>query len=316
MNIKWSNRLIAALAGFVLLFLGVCLLILSIGIFPFQVDQTIQSFLQGDFLPWQRIVTIGIGLILVALGLHGISLLFRRRKDRGFIIQHTEYGDMSISMSAMENMVKKCVDPHEDLKVIRTRLYRNREGVVVDLRISLANGVNIPLTVNALQKQIKHYITSCSGVDVKEVRVMVETANQPPKNEEMMVPDLQAADACVAAKNNAAQDSFGWMAQPEPASSAESKAVKEPMHQRLFRQEAPQEPPRAQEPGEPIEPEEGEPVVQQDTEQQSETETEPVSAQEPEPAQEAMQELPAETTQGSLHSDEEQSLDSDGKENE
>ena len=36
-------------------------------------------------------------------------------------------------------------------------------------------GVNIPLTVNALQKQIKQYITSCSGVDVHKVRVMVET---------------------------------------------------------------------------------------------------------------------------------------------
>ena len=71
----------------------------------------------------------------------------------------------------------------------------------MDIRISLANVVNIPLTVNALQKQIKHYITSCSGVDVKEVRVMVETGNQPAKNAEMLAPDLQAADACVAAQN-------------------------------------------------------------------------------------------------------------------
>ena len=31
------------------------------------------------------------------------------------------------------------------------------------------------VTVNALQKQIKQYITSCSGVDVHKVRVMVET---------------------------------------------------------------------------------------------------------------------------------------------
>ena len=39
----------------------------------------------------------------------------------------------------------------------------------------MLGGLNIPLTVNALQKQIKQYITSCSGVDVHKVRVMVET---------------------------------------------------------------------------------------------------------------------------------------------
>lgn len=238
MNIKFLDRFFAALAGLVILFFGLCLLILALGIFPFQVDQTIENFLRGDFSPWQRVLTIGIGVILVALGIHSLSLLFRRRKDRGFIIQHTEYGDMSISMHAMENMVKRCVEPHEELKVTHTRIHRSREGVVVDIRISLANGVNIPLTVNALQKQIKHYITSCSGVDVKEVRVMVETGNQSSKNAEMLAPDLQAADACVTAQNAPPQESFPGTMQTG-GNPVEGKAGKEPFHQRIFRQEEP-----------------------------------------------------------------------------
>ena len=45
----------------------------------------------------------------------------------------------------------------------------------MEIKVTLLNGMNIPLTVNALQKQIKQYITSCSGVDVYKVRVMVET---------------------------------------------------------------------------------------------------------------------------------------------
>lgn len=239
MNIKFLDRFFAALTGLVILFLGLCLLILALGIFPFQVDQTVQGLLRGDFVPWQRIAAVGIGVALVGLGLHSLSLLFRRRRDRGFIIQHTEYGDMSISMSAMENMVKRCVEPHEELRVTHIRIYRNRDGVVVGIRISLANGVNIPLTVNALQKQIKHYITSCSGVDVKEVRVMVETGNQPAKNAEMLAPDMQAADACVAAQNAPPPESFAPVAQP--VGFGEEKPGKEPFHQRIFRQEEPSE---------------------------------------------------------------------------
>jgi len=72
-------------------------------------------------------------------------------------------------------MVKKCVDAHSELTANSTKIYLVRGGVSMDMKITLASGVNIPLTVNALQKQIKQYITSCSGVDVHEVRVKVET---------------------------------------------------------------------------------------------------------------------------------------------
>ena len=34
--------------------------------------------------------------------------------------------------------------------------------------------MNIPLSVGALQKQIKQYVTACTGVDVYKIRVMVE----------------------------------------------------------------------------------------------------------------------------------------------
>ena len=124
---------------------------------------------------WQRAVMIVGALALIALGLHDVLLLFRRTREKGFIIQHSEYGDMSISMNALESMMQKSVASHQELTVNATHIQHAREGIVVDIKITLPGGVNIPLTVNALQKQIKQYITSCSGVDVHKVRVMVET---------------------------------------------------------------------------------------------------------------------------------------------
>lgn len=236
MTIKFWDRFFSAIAGLIILFLGICLLILTLGIFPFQLDQTIQGFLKGDIVLWLRVVVIGIAVVFVLLGIHDLSLLFRRTKDRGFIMQHTELGDMSISVHAMENMVKKCVDTHEDLKVIHTRIHRTKDGISVGIRISLANGVNIPLTVNNLQKQIKHYITSISGVDVKEVRVMVETGNQLPKSAEVIAPDLLAADTYAT-------------------NTPSKEPTKEPMHQRIFKQKEAEQlvpQPPASVPGEPV----------------------------------------------------------------
>ena len=231
MRVKFFDRLLVAISGLILFFLGAGVFVFGTGIFSFKLDI---SFFARELALWERLVVAGVALLLLALGIHSFSILFRKRKDKGFIMQHTDLGDVSISMYAMEGMVKRCVDTHEELKVTHTRIQRVREGVVVDIRLSLANGVNIPLTVNALQKQIKHYITSCSGVDVKEVRVMVETnSSQKPKGAEVVAPDLVAAEASVAAHNVQLTEDFGSFSQE----TEEKEAEKEPIHQRIFKRE-------------------------------------------------------------------------------
>ena len=173
-KLRFWDRIWSALMGILCFVLAASLVLYAVGLLPVEpIKNVLTLFTSGG---WQRWVILGVcTLILVLMGMRGFDVLFRRRKDKGFVIQRTEYGDMSISMKAMENMVKKCVDSHGELTVNNTKIYLVRNGVSVDLKITLAAGVNIPLTVNALQKQIKQYITSCSGVDVHEVRVKVET---------------------------------------------------------------------------------------------------------------------------------------------
>ena len=171
MKLRIRDRLLSALMGLIILVLAAYALLYLLGILPDWNGQYAALFK----VAWHGWVAEGICVLLMLIGVCGIAVLFRRRKDKGVVVQHTEYGDMSISMKAMENMVKKCVDAHPELNVNHTRISHSRSGICVDIKITLMNGINIPLTVNALQKQIKQYITSCSGVDVEEVRVMVET---------------------------------------------------------------------------------------------------------------------------------------------
>lgn len=171
-KIRFWDRILWALSGLLIALAGLAMLVLGIGLLPVRVDA---SWLSGPMLWWQRALVLLVAAGLVALGMHGISMLFRRGREKGFIIQHSEYGDMSISMSALESMVKKCVASHQELTVGAIRIHHAHEGVIVEIKVTLLSGMNIPLTVNALQKQIKQYITSCSGVDVHKVRVMVDT---------------------------------------------------------------------------------------------------------------------------------------------
>ena len=170
------DRLLSALMGILCILAAVAIVLYAVGWLPVQQIKDLIASLTGGLQLWMRWAIFGAAmLLLVLLGAHGVGMLFRRRKDKGFVVQHTEYGDMNISIKALENMVKKCVDAHSELTANYTKIYLVRGGVSMDMKITLASGVNIPLTVNALQKQIKQYITSCSGVDVHEVRVKVET---------------------------------------------------------------------------------------------------------------------------------------------
>lgn len=177
MKTKLWNRLLIALSGLFIFAIGVCVVLFSIGFTPSQLDL---AALEASLVLWQRVVIAAVGVLICLLGFHDICVLFARRAEKGFIMQRTDLGDMSISMNALETMVHKCVDQHQELTVKSTRIFRVKNGIVVEIRIVLASGVNIPLTVSALQKQIKQYIVSCSGVEVYEVKVLVETnVNKP-----------------------------------------------------------------------------------------------------------------------------------------
>ena len=232
MKMTLWDRVLSAISGALIVAAGICLLDLGLGV------SLLGTPWAGDFPVWWHRALVIIGaLLLIALGVHGILMLFRRGREKGFIIQHSEYGDMSISMNALESMVQKCVASHQELTVNATRIQHAREGIIVDIKITLLGGVNIPLTVNALQKQIKQYITSCSGVDVHKVRVMVETDArsaseadaQPAPDTPVPVAAAPLADGIEEPILRHAEETVSYAVSPEePAEDAQEAAEQPP----------------------------------------------------------------------------------------
>ena len=226
------DRVLSAISGALIVAAGICLLDLGLG-----VSLLGEPWARDIPVWWHRALVIIGALLLIALGVHGILMLFRRGREKGFIIQHSEYGDMSISMNALESMVQKCVASHQELTVNATRIQHAREGIIVDIKITLLGGVNIPLTVNALQKQIKQYITSCSGVDVHKVRVMVETDARPASETDAQpAPDAPVPVAAAPLADGIeepilrhAEETVSYAVSPEePAEDAQEAAEQQP----------------------------------------------------------------------------------------
>ncbi len=226
----------------------------------------------GESLVMQSIpvALLAGGCLTVIVSL--FDLLLPRRYAphyRAFVVQPTEHGELRIAVSALENLILKCVETHKEVKVLDMSISNRRGAVAVDLHLSMNSNVSIPHAVEQMQTQIKRYLAASSGIEVRDISVSVERAS----GDAAALPREPLPSAEVIAEEAAA----------EPEAKSKEKV---PMHQRIFGRD-----PKKTESEQVTEAEMVEAPVQEIAEQpaaQAETDTAAdASAEEAEPAEEA-----------------------------
>lgn len=211
MKIRVLDRILVALSG--LLILAGCAALAAQLFFGKDVIGRITRILTDEQYRIWLIIALAV---LALLACYCVLLLFRHhgRRDK-FVMQKTENGELCISLKAMESMVQKCLDPHKELAVQSVRLESQRGGLLIRIRGTAAGGVSIPLTVDALQQQIKQYVTACSGVEVKDIRVQIESSGPEATDSLYAIeaPTARALPGGAGAKEEKQQDK----AEEEPA---------------------------------------------------------------------------------------------------
>ena len=224
MKIRVLDRLLVALAGLVLL--ALCAGIVAQVFCNVPVTELMSAWVSGTETT-ALIIYAAVALALLLVGLYCFFMLFRHKKGkRGFVTQQAEGGELSISLKAMEALTHQCVDSHPEMKLNAMRIEPEKDGVTVKVHITLASGVSIPLAVGALQKQIRTYLTSCSGVDVKEVCVQVDTSADQAKDSPYAVQGVIAPAAAPLLQASEAKKEE--MPAPEEVKGTEEPAVEEP----------------------------------------------------------------------------------------
>ncbi len=193
-----------------------------------------------------RIALIGLTVLLFALGVYCVFVLFRHRKRKDkFILQKNDNGELVISIKALENMVQKCLDQHNEIDVQHLYLENKKDGLLIRIRGDVAGGISIPLTVEALQKQIRQYVTACSGVEIKGIRVQIDSSGKDAENAPFAIasPAAQPLLHESEEKQNTVSSAETSPAAPEmtatPVQSPDTEVPADeeddrPLHQRLF----------------------------------------------------------------------------------
>lgn len=193
-----------------------------------------------------RIALIAVTVLIFALGVYCVFVLFRHRKRKDkFILQKNDSGELVISIKALENMVQKCLDQHDEIEVQHLYLENKKDGLLIRIRGDVAGGISIPLTVEALQKQIRQYVTACSGVEIKGIRVQIDSSGADAENAPFAIaaPAAQPLLHESEEKQTAVSSPEITPVSPEtPAAPVQSQDTEvpadeeddRPLHQRLF----------------------------------------------------------------------------------
>lgn len=185
MKRKALVRVMAKLGGFALL--GAAALVVLLTLFHLSVLKN----------PFATVAIVAAVLLLAAMGLSVLWMAktFKMRQKGNFVLQKGENGTIGVSLHAIEKQVYACVGKHDLIQKAEVTIEEGRDGLIIQLYVEQVSGVNIPLSVGLLQRQVRQYVTSCSGVDVQEVRVMVETGAEQTVESPYAVQDVVMAEA-------------------------------------------------------------------------------------------------------------------------
>lgn len=173
MKMKLWDRLILRLGALITLLTGA--LAITGGILLWNAKVTEAKWWPVD--NYASIVLVAMGALAVLVSLYDIALPRRYNpRRRAFVTQPTEHGELRIAVSAIENLILRCVETHKEVKVLAMQISNRRGAVNVNLRVAINSNISIPHAVEQLQTQIKRYLAASSGIEVREISVSVERA--------------------------------------------------------------------------------------------------------------------------------------------
>lgn len=121
---------------------------------------------------WQNVV---IPLFFLAVSVRFLISGFRYdRSKKHAIVRHTAYGEVKITLTALEGMAQKIAKTVDGLREIKASVYPLNEGILIQLHALTTSDLNIPEATVKAQQSIKEYIEEYTGITVAEVKVTID----------------------------------------------------------------------------------------------------------------------------------------------
>lgn len=164
-----GNRFIIGilLLGYILL--SLCLFLTFIISWPFPIDYL-------DLLVSDPLFKWSYGLLLITIFFLSCICFARnigRRPVKFSVLHETEFGQISITLSALEQLVLKGASSVSGVREVKPSLRLTAEGISLLLKVQVIPDVHIPQVTSDLQNTVKDYLLRTSGTSLREIEVQV-----------------------------------------------------------------------------------------------------------------------------------------------
>ena len=120
----------------------------------------------------------GIFALLFVLSLLMLVMQFSGSKKDALprsVLLPSEEGEVRVSLGAIDTLVKQSAGQVKGVKEIKTSFSKLEAGLGIQIRAVVSADQSIPELSSQVQKDVREHVLNIAGVDIDEVKVMVET---------------------------------------------------------------------------------------------------------------------------------------------
>ena len=167
---------------------GLILIGLALEIITVDVITAYLAEISADFpLRW---VAVLAGSLLILLCLRYVQASFQRARRNKSITFESDEGKVSITLIAIEDMLKKMLEAKTEVSRIKPKVFLRRKGIEVVARGVLTTEVNLVEFTKEIQELVKEKVHTLLGED-KQVQVNLEIKKIALSKKDLMAEDKE-----------------------------------------------------------------------------------------------------------------------------
>jgi len=97
-------------------------------------------------------------------------------------ITNNDAGEISITLSAVEALVKKAAFQIKGVKEVKPLIKCTPDGIAIFMKAGMQPGTMIPQSAEELQSVVKGYLEQTAGLNVVEIKVLITHVSQETKS--------------------------------------------------------------------------------------------------------------------------------------
>jgi len=147
----------------VLILIGMILIIFSVNLLQPQDINNLLAYMQYNIN--SRIIVGLSGLLLIVISFSFAQLILGRFQRERTIAFTTASGEVTIALSAVEDLIKRLAGVIPEIKELRPDVIATKKGIIVDIRVVLKSEANIPDLTSRLQEITRSKIQEILGLE-------------------------------------------------------------------------------------------------------------------------------------------------------